>query len=245
MKKFRILGRDIDLIELAIGEAMGLAVIGLAGWFITDALTSDWAKAVALVSVVALVILAPILFLYGPPWSSKSPQNPITLNIGGGAPQATEPVPPPLEKAPPEPEEKTKTPSVPELQARVELWRASAYRWEYAYLNYALVLRTQAVLDWLYQQREQAPIALAWYRTFFAGAPPKEQEAMLNVLEQHYLLTYVSDEAVKITPKGTEYVEWRGPDFVTNWFRRLVEQQQKKKAAQAEEKPIDQATSSA
>ncbi len=94
-------------------------------------------------------------------------------------------------------------------QKASELWRSNAYLWEYRYLNYYLVYSTQYVLDTLYNLNDVTSFASfdAWATPFIAN--PNERKAIIDALLQHHL---VEDNGglLKITPKGREYVEWRG-----------------------------------
>lgn len=88
-------------------------------------------------------------------------------------------------------------------------WRASAYLWEYRYLNYYLVKHTHEVLDWFYGLKE--PIAYFVFDTAFRIQipAPSERSAVISALEQHYLIEK-SNEHFSITPKGKEYIENMG-----------------------------------
>lgn len=239
----KVLGREFDLVEAVILVSIELVLFYLGSKIIASVIASDAAKAVVLIVLALLIAGAPICYLYGPPWSSKQPQKLVQFNLGGS--QSAGPLPPPVAPSVQEPEPEKK-PTIPELEARLRIERANAYRWEYAYLNYQLVLRTQAVLDWLYRQKDQPPPALPWFRTYFSGVSTNEQDAMLDVLEQHYLILYVG-ECIQLTPKGCEYVEWRGLDSVPRWIAAMAERkaaQQQAAAAAESVTPPDQATSS-
>ena len=87
--------------------------------------------------------------------------------------------------------------------------RATSYLWEYRYLNYFLVYKTQVVLDWLISLKQPTT-----YRHFDATLLPlipsaNERGAIINVLQAHHLIQ-VKDGAVQVTPKGMEYQHWRG-----------------------------------
>jgi hypothetical protein len=85
--------------------------------------------------------------------------------------------------------------------------RSRAYFWEYSYLNYYLVPRTQFTLDWLVSAQ---PITVSLYDTLTSPSVPdhKERKAILNALENHYLVQ-VKDDIITVSPKGHEYIEWR------------------------------------
>ena len=99
-------------------------------------------------------------------------------------------------------------------QAITQLVRAqiaTAYLWEYRYLNYFLARGTQLTLDWLVGLPQST--TYAHYDSFFLPIVPaaRERQAMVNALEAHHLVTY--DDAsnmITVTPKGREYHEWRG-----------------------------------
>lgn len=87
--------------------------------------------------------------------------------------------------------------------------RARAYFWEYSYLNYYLVPRTQLTLDWLASCK--APMSLALYDSITSPhvADPKERKAILDALERHYLIA-IENDLITVNPKGQEYIKWRG-----------------------------------
>jgi hypothetical protein len=87
--------------------------------------------------------------------------------------------------------------------------RARAYFWEYYYLNYYLVPSTQQVLKWFASL--QAPIPFSLFDTLWLPTIPeaKERKAIHDALERHYLIATVNT-LISVTPKGHEYIEWRG-----------------------------------
>lgn len=88
--------------------------------------------------------------------------------------------------------------------------RARAYLWEYRYLNYFLVLGTQRVLDWL-ASLPAATTVSAFDAVWHPLIPSAEQRrTILSVLESHNLI-YFRGELIEVTPKGREYIQWRGP----------------------------------
>ncbi len=86
--------------------------------------------------------------------------------------------------------------------------RARSYFWEYSYLNFFLVQRTQLTLDWLASC--PSPVSVLLYDTFTSPTvpAPKERKAILAALESHYLVL-VENELISVTEKGHEYIEWR------------------------------------
>ncbi|MFN3698369.1 MAG: hypothetical protein ACK4VO_13100 [Pseudobdellovibrio sp.] len=95
------------------------------------------------------------------------------------------------------------------VNSDVKLWRAAAYIWEYRYLNYFLQFRTQQVLDWLYDCKEAVPVPVA--TSFWTNIIPSanERDSIVGALTKHYLIS-IEGEKITITPKGIEYVEFRG-----------------------------------
>ena len=87
--------------------------------------------------------------------------------------------------------------------------KANAYLWEYRYLNYYLVRSTQLVLDWVGTQQT---VSLRFLDSYLQPSIPdvNERNAILEALKNHHLITVVGD-VVQITPKGREYLQWRGP----------------------------------
>jgi len=88
--------------------------------------------------------------------------------------------------------------------------RANAILWEYRYLNYFLVPSTQRVLDWLASLESGTSLSL--FSNFWLPLIPNPNErlAILGALEAHYLIK-ATGEYIEISPKGREYVQWRGP----------------------------------
>jgi hypothetical protein len=88
--------------------------------------------------------------------------------------------------------------------------RATAYLWEYRFLNRFLVRHTQGVLDWL---ATRAPMLMhqidAELIPFIQSS--EERNAIIRALSNHHLITVGADGLVEVTPKGHEYREWRGP----------------------------------
>jgi hypothetical protein len=88
--------------------------------------------------------------------------------------------------------------------------RANAALWEYRYLNFYLVRSTQAVLDWLAASPQAPSVNLvdSYLQPFVVDA--NERKAILDALQKHHLIT-VSAGLIEVTPKGREYLQWRGP----------------------------------
>jgi hypothetical protein len=88
--------------------------------------------------------------------------------------------------------------------------RAKAYLWEYRYLNHFLVPNTQRVLDWLAGLKERTTYGMydAWWLPIIQNA--NERRAIINALQAHYLIIIGDGELMEVTPKGREYIEWRG-----------------------------------
>lgn len=88
--------------------------------------------------------------------------------------------------------------------------KATAFLWEYRYLNYFLVYGTQMVLDWLISLNRST--TCAHYDAIWLPAIPSAQEraAIIAALETHHLLT-IANNVMEVTPKGREYQQWRGP----------------------------------
>jgi len=88
--------------------------------------------------------------------------------------------------------------------------RSRSYLWEYRYLNYFLVYRTQQVLDWFASLPTRTSLSL--FDSLWLPAIPsmEERRNIINALEGHYLIR-IDNELVEVTPKGREYVQWRGP----------------------------------
>lgn len=87
--------------------------------------------------------------------------------------------------------------------------RATSYLWEYRYLNYFFVYRTQMVLDWLISLNQ--PTTYSHFDATWLPIIPSANErgATIDALQAHHLVQVV-DGAIQVTPKGTEYQQWRG-----------------------------------
>jgi hypothetical protein len=97
------------------------------------------------------------------------------------------------------------------LKQLVKSERASRYLWEYRFLNYFLVRKTQDVLDWLISC-EKPPTIELFDNFWFHVIPDKtEREAVFNALNEHTLIQLTDGALISVTPKGEEYQKWRGP----------------------------------
>lgn len=88
--------------------------------------------------------------------------------------------------------------------------RARAALWEYRYLNYFLARHTQLALDWLASLPMRTTTSL--FDTYWLPVIPstEERRAIINALQAHYLIV-LTGEVIEVTPKGKEYLQWRGP----------------------------------
>ena len=91
-----------------------------------------------------------------------------------------------------------------------EAERAKAYLWEYRYLTYFLAPNTQRVLDWLASMQTRTSVSL--FDTLWLPAIPSAEErtAIITALQAHHLIQLIG-ELIDVTPKGREYIQWRGP----------------------------------
>ncbi len=87
--------------------------------------------------------------------------------------------------------------------------RARAALWEYRYLNYYLVYTTQKVLDWFASLTVQTTVS--FFDSFWMLVIPNanERDAIINALQTHHLIQ-IQGGLVEVTPKGKEYLQWRG-----------------------------------
>jgi hypothetical protein len=117
----------------------------------------------------------------------------------------------------PKPESPSLPPGIqvnPEDQRRLEQAllseRARAHYWEYRYLNSFYVFNTQRVLDWLIGLNNSTTFTTydALWQPFISTA--QERRNIVRVLEEHNLIALHGD-LIEVTPKGREYVQWRGP----------------------------------
>jgi hypothetical protein len=90
--------------------------------------------------------------------------------------------------------------------------RAKAYLWEYRYLDHFYVLKTQWVLDWLASLPQRTTFGV--HDAFWMPMIPDVQErrTIINVLQAHHIIFRdAGTDLIEVTPKGREYIEWRGP----------------------------------
>jgi len=89
--------------------------------------------------------------------------------------------------------------------------RARAHLWEYRYLNYFFVHNTQRILDWLASLPNAPTFTMydAWWQSAIPSAD--QRRTIINVLESHNLVQFNS-ELIEVTPKGREYIQWRGSE---------------------------------
>lgn len=88
--------------------------------------------------------------------------------------------------------------------------RARAALWEYRYLNFFLARSSQRVLDWLASLAARTTLSTfdAVWLPVFPNA--QERQAIITALQAHYLIV-LTGEMIEVTPKGREYLQWRGP----------------------------------
>ncbi|MBA3963807.1 MAG: hypothetical protein H0X40_18165 [Chthoniobacterales bacterium] len=99
---------------------------------------------------------------------------------------------------------------IQEIRQLFDAERARAFLWEYRYLNYFLVYHTQLVLDWFASLPSATSISLfdsAWLPLIPSA---EERRAVIDALQAHHLVQLHGDH-VEVTPKGREYIAWRGP----------------------------------
>jgi hypothetical protein len=98
----------------------------------------------------------------------------------------------------------------PDREERAESERRRATLWEYRFLNYFLVPRTQIVLDWL---NGRGPTGVAEYDAWMLPLVPNpvERFAVIDALRNHHLVDISANHMISVTPKGKEYIQWRGP----------------------------------
>ena len=96
------------------------------------------------------------------------------------------------------------------LEQALHAERARAHLWEYRYLNYFFVLNTQRVLNWL--ANLPSPVTFTMYDAWWQPVIPtaEQRRTIINVLESHNLVV-LNGELIEVTPKGKEYIQWRGP----------------------------------
>lgn len=190
-------------------------------------LVLEYLKLLLSPQIVAGIVIAAFLLLFRP--ELRSLLNRIAkIKLPGGAEVSTsqierssEELPARGEKPPPLPAESSEAPSLPsnltvspeQLQTLEEAFaaeRARAYLWEYRYLNYFLARSSQRVLDWLAGLAVRTTVGTfdAFWLPVFPIA--QERQAIVTALQAHYLVV-LTGELIEVTPKGREYLQWRGP----------------------------------
>lgn len=84
--------------------------------------------------------------------------------------------------------------------------------WEYRYLNYFLVHRTQLTLDWLIDRQAKGQLTTRGYYEAESAArvvSPGERAAVLQAMEAHSLIR-ADKELLLVTEKGLDYASRRG-----------------------------------
>ena len=96
------------------------------------------------------------------------------------------------------------------ISERFDAERAQARLWEYRFLNYFLVQKTQKVLDWLASLKQRTTTAM--FDSFWLPVIPNAQErnAIIRALEAQHLII-IQNDLIEVTGKGIEYLQWRGP----------------------------------
>lgn len=117
--------------------------------------------------------------------------------------------PPPVDPPPPLPATLDHK-ELEQVKQLLDAEKARAYLWEYRYLNYFLVYHTQQVLDWFASL--SSPTSLSLFDSVWLPLIPSadERRAVINALQAHYLIQLHGD-LVEVSPKGREYIAWRGP----------------------------------
>jgi hypothetical protein len=135
--------------------------------------------------------------------------------------RSTEELPAQGKKPEPIPESGSSTPTLPtnltlsgdqlqSLQQAFAAERARAALWEYRYLNFFLARGTQRVLDWLNGLGVRTTVSM--FDSFWLPSIPSAQErqAIITALQAHSLIA-MAGPVLEVTPKGKEYLAWRGP----------------------------------
>lgn len=123
---------------------------------------------------------------------------------------------PPAKEEPPTPVEAPPLPQslgpkdLETIRQLLEAEHARAALWEYRYLNFFLARRTQEFLDWLANLPVSTTVMFA--DAFWMPSVPdvNERKAVLNALMTHHLVQ-LKGKLIEVTPKGKEYIKWRGP----------------------------------
>ncbi len=206
-RKWVLFGKRVDPVEAwVVGMSQAITWLILSS-SMTLFLTDEVAKAIAFAAIAAFGFLTILAIVCGSQWTRKAARNPSRCS-----PYSLQANAAPLPDPPKARQEEVLPSSTEELEKQLLNERAAAKRWEYACLNYYLVLGTQFMLDWMYVQRHDEVLSLTWLRTNFRRLAESELRAVLNALITHGLIR-ISGDKIVVTGKGCEYVEWRGLDY--------------------------------
>ncbi len=181
----------------------------------TCTLALEYLKSLLSVQMVTAYII--ILFIKKYDEQIKEYFKYLTIKLPGGTEISTSQ----LEKVKSEKSEADKVSSEPQSAAPnipaqddtfkklYESERARSYFWEYSYLNYFLAKTTQRVLDYLASLT--APISISLYDSLLLRivSDSAERKAIIDALQRHFLIT-IENDLITVTPKGREYIQWRG-----------------------------------
>ena len=96
------------------------------------------------------------------------------------------------------------------LKQLIKSERGGRYLWEYRYLNFFLARHTQQVFDWFINCVNPPTYEMFGHYWMYLIPDEKERALVLRVLERHHLIQLKGGDILEVTPKGTEYYEWRG-----------------------------------
>ena len=204
-----------------------IAAVGVIGllcilkWVLADLLL-DYLKVLLSAPVVTAIVLVYLLHEYKPDLKAlmgriggiKFPGGELSMSQAArtAKEESAEPALTPRASDIPLPKDLTLNPAqVDEIQQIIAGERTNALLWEFRYLNRFLVPRTQVALDWL--ASISSPPTLSLFDNFLqmSLAPEaEERKAIFGALASHWLIDS-SSGLVQVTPKGREYIGWRGP----------------------------------
>jgi len=92
----------------------------------------------------------------------------------------------------------------------IDAANARATFWEYQFLNRFLVVDTQRILDWFASLPQRTTLEM--YDSYWTPLiqNPAERNAIIVALHNHHLIS-ISNGLVEVSPKGRDYLRWRGP----------------------------------
>ena len=173
---------------------------------------NDIALCISVTLIWLAVLTYGFFYLVGPPWASRVAVNLIPPDSNQQQPAKDEDenkLPITLEDSEVPSKQHLPNEEMERIDREMKAERAAARYWEYMYLNHFYVPRTQVMLVWFGSL--ECPVALPVFNSIWVckALDGEQLRTTLDVLTSHFMIQFVGDK-IEITPKGREYVAWRG-----------------------------------